>query len=133
MIGEQDLAVYLSKFDKKYWLTYKVLDILQKVSNQKYCILSSVRAARNVVIVACLADRSLQLKLAWPCPACEFRRVGVPNVLNCKQAHWDALPFLQSYSVSLANMDTSLCRYSTGRTLPGRLLWRCARATMCNA
>lgn len=31
MIGEQDLAVYLSKFDKKYWLTYKVLDILQKV------------------------------------------------------------------------------------------------------
>ena len=31
MVGEQDLAVYLSKFDKKYWLTYKVLDILQKV------------------------------------------------------------------------------------------------------
>ena len=38
MIGEQDLAVYLSKFDKKYWLTYKVLDILQKVSSQKYCL-----------------------------------------------------------------------------------------------
>ena len=32
MVGEQDLAVYLSKFDKKYWLTYKVLDILQKVT-----------------------------------------------------------------------------------------------------
>ena len=32
MVGEQDLAVYLSKFDKKYWLTYKVLDILQKVA-----------------------------------------------------------------------------------------------------
>lgn len=31
MVGEQDLAVYLSEFDKKYWLTYKVLDILQKV------------------------------------------------------------------------------------------------------
>ena len=31
MVGEQDLNVYLSKFDKKYWLTYKVLDILQKV------------------------------------------------------------------------------------------------------
>ena len=31
MIGQDDLAVYLSKFDKKYWLTYKVLDILQKV------------------------------------------------------------------------------------------------------
>jgi hypothetical protein len=65
MIGEQDLAVYLSKFDKKYWLTYKVLDILQKVRNQKYCLLSSVRAARSVVIVACLADRSLLPKLAW--------------------------------------------------------------------
>ncbi len=33
MVGEQDLAVYLSKFDKKYWLTYKVLDILQKVTS----------------------------------------------------------------------------------------------------
>ena len=31
MIGTADLAVYLSKFDRKYWLTYKVLDILQKV------------------------------------------------------------------------------------------------------
>ena len=31
MIGTSDLAVYLSKFDRKYWLTYKVLDILQKV------------------------------------------------------------------------------------------------------
>lgn len=31
MVSEQDLNVYLSKFDKKYWLTYKVLDILQKV------------------------------------------------------------------------------------------------------
>merc|ERR1719298_33926 len=31
MVGERDLRVYLSKWDKKYWLTYKVLDILQKV------------------------------------------------------------------------------------------------------
>ena len=31
MIGEDDLRVYLDKFDKKYWATYKVLDILQKV------------------------------------------------------------------------------------------------------
>ena len=38
MVGEQDLAVYLSKFDKKYWLTYKVLDILQKVASP-YCSL----------------------------------------------------------------------------------------------
>ena len=31
MVGEQDLRVYLDKWDKKYWTTYKVLDILQKV------------------------------------------------------------------------------------------------------
>ena len=31
MIGEDDLRTYLDKFDKKYWATYKVLDILQKV------------------------------------------------------------------------------------------------------
>ncbi|DBB09362.1 TPA: hypothetical protein ACH3X3_007939 [Trebouxia sp. C0006] len=31
MISEDDLRVYLDKFDKKYWATYKVLDILQKV------------------------------------------------------------------------------------------------------
>jgi geranylgeranyl reductase len=31
MVGEQALRVYLDKWDKKYWATYKVLDILQKV------------------------------------------------------------------------------------------------------
>jgi len=31
MIGEKDLRVYLDKWDRKYWATYKVLDILQKV------------------------------------------------------------------------------------------------------
>ena len=31
MISESDLRVYLDKWDKKYWATYKVLDILQKV------------------------------------------------------------------------------------------------------
>ncbi|CAI5491245.1 unnamed protein product [Closterium sp. Naga37s-1] len=31
MIDESDLRVYLDKWDKKYWATYKVLDILQKV------------------------------------------------------------------------------------------------------
>ena len=30
-IDETDLRVYLDKWDKKYWATYKVLDILQKV------------------------------------------------------------------------------------------------------
>lgn len=31
MIGEDTLRVYLDKWDKQYWATYKVLDILQKV------------------------------------------------------------------------------------------------------
>lgn len=31
MPGETNLRQYLSKWDKKYWATYKVLDILQKV------------------------------------------------------------------------------------------------------
>jgi geranylgeranyl reductase len=31
MVNEADLRVYLEKWDKKYWATYKVLDILQKV------------------------------------------------------------------------------------------------------
>ena len=30
-VGESDIRVYLDKWDKKYWTTYKVLDILQKV------------------------------------------------------------------------------------------------------
>ncbi|KAK9839418.1 hypothetical protein WJX81_000954 [Elliptochloris bilobata] len=31
MVGERNLRTYLDKFDRKYWATYKVLDILQKV------------------------------------------------------------------------------------------------------
>eukprot|EP00232_Nephroselmis_pyriformis_P025159 CAMPEP_0182857742 /NCGR_PEP_ID=MMETSP0034_2-20130328/3225_1 /TAXON_ID=156128 /ORGANISM="Nephroselmis pyriformis, Strain CCMP717" /LENGTH=499 /DNA_ID=CAMNT_0024989009 /DNA_START=55 /DNA_END=1554 /DNA_ORIENTATION=- len=31
MVDESDLRVYLDKWDRKYWATYKVLDILQKV------------------------------------------------------------------------------------------------------
>ena len=31
MVSEKDLRVYLDRFDNKYWATYKVLDILQKV------------------------------------------------------------------------------------------------------
>ena len=30
-VDENDLRVYLDKWDRKYWATYKVLDILQKV------------------------------------------------------------------------------------------------------
>ena len=43
MVSEQDLSVYLSKFDKKYWLTYKVLDILQKVRQLLYPASCSLR------------------------------------------------------------------------------------------
>jgi hypothetical protein len=31
MAGEEALRSYLDKWDRKYWATYKVLDILQKV------------------------------------------------------------------------------------------------------
>jgi hypothetical protein len=31
MVGEAALRNYLDKWDRKYWATYKVLDILQKV------------------------------------------------------------------------------------------------------
>ena len=30
-VDEADLRSYLDKWDRKYWATYKVLDILQKV------------------------------------------------------------------------------------------------------
>ena len=44
MIGEDDLRKYLDKFDKKYWATYKVLDILQKVF---YRCVSPTNAGRH--------------------------------------------------------------------------------------
>ncbi len=31
LAGERALRNYLDEFDRKYWATYKVLDILQKV------------------------------------------------------------------------------------------------------
>ncbi|CAK0741347.1 hypothetical protein CVIRNUC_001318 [Coccomyxa viridis] len=49
MVGEQDLNVYLSKFDKKYWLTYKVLDILQKVFYRS-------NPAREAFVEMCKSD-----------------------------------------------------------------------------
>jgi len=36
-VDEADLRLYLDKWDRKYWATYKVLDILQKVG---WCRLS---------------------------------------------------------------------------------------------
>ncbi len=37
MVGEGALRVYLDKFDSKYWASYKVLDILQKVFYRCAC------------------------------------------------------------------------------------------------
>mmetsp|Transcript_7216 Transcript_7216/g.18460 ORF Transcript_7216/g.18460 Transcript_7216/m.18460 type:complete len:516 (+) Transcript_7216:297-1844(+) len=49
MVGEDDLRVYLNKWDKKYWPTYKVLDILQKVFYRS-------NAAREAFVEMCEDD-----------------------------------------------------------------------------
>lgn len=50
MIGEQDLRVYLDKWDKKYWATYKVLDILQKVFYRSVCLIRNIKSLRCLVL-----------------------------------------------------------------------------------
>jgi len=49
MIGERDLRTYLSKWDRMYWPTYKVLDILQKVFYRS-------NAAREAFVEMCSSD-----------------------------------------------------------------------------
>merc|ERR1712157_468922 len=49
MIGERDLRTYLSKWDRKYWPTYKVLDILQKVFYRS-------NAAREAFVEMCSSE-----------------------------------------------------------------------------
>merc|ERR1712078_422309 len=49
MIGENDLRVYLNKWDRKYWPTYKVLDILQKVFYRS-------NAAREAFVEMCSSE-----------------------------------------------------------------------------
>ena len=49
MVGEQDIRKYLDKFDKKYWATYKVLDILQKVFYRS-------NPAREAFVEMCSSD-----------------------------------------------------------------------------
>ncbi|QDZ23607.1 geranylgeranyl reductase [Chloropicon primus] len=49
MIGERDLRVYLNKWDRKYWPTYKVLDILQKVFYRS-------NAAREAFVEMCQSE-----------------------------------------------------------------------------
>ncbi|RWW22099.1 hypothetical protein BHE74_00019256 [Ensete ventricosum] len=52
MIDEGDLRKYLEKFDKMYWPTYKVLDVLQKVFYRS-------NAAREAFVEMC-ADEYVQ-------------------------------------------------------------------------
>ncbi|WOL17138.1 geranylgeranyl diphosphate reductase, chloroplastic [Canna indica] len=49
MIDESDIRKYLEKFDKMYWPTYKVLDILQKVFYRS-------NAAREAFVEMCADD-----------------------------------------------------------------------------
>lgn len=51
-VTESDLRVYLAKWDKKYWATYKVLDTLQKVFYRS-------NAAREAFVEMC-ADEYVQ-------------------------------------------------------------------------
>jgi len=67
MVSELSLRSYLDKFDRKYWATYKVLDILQKVApvqsdvdGGQHLGLSSLRSCPR-----CSAPCS-----AAPAPAC---------------------------------------------------------------
>jgi len=49
MIGERDLRFYLNRWDRKYWPTYKVLDILQKVFYRS-------NAAREAFVEMCKSE-----------------------------------------------------------------------------
>lgn len=49
MVGEADLRQYLDKWDRKYWATYKVLDILQKVFYRS-------NPAREAFVEMCASD-----------------------------------------------------------------------------
>ena len=49
MIGERDLRFYLNRWDRKYWPTYKVLDILQKVFYRS-------NAAREAFVEMCSSE-----------------------------------------------------------------------------
>lgn len=59
MIGEHDLRVYLDKWDKKYWATYKVLDILQKVFYRSVRSIGLVNSLHCLIPLDCLSTSSL--------------------------------------------------------------------------
>ena len=50
MVGEAALRVYLDKWDRKYWATYKVLDILQKVFYRSLVPSRSRRAMKGIAV-----------------------------------------------------------------------------------
>ena len=56
MVGEKNLRTYLDKFDRKYWATYKVLDILQKVSRASSPLCTPAACRRSSL---CCPGRSL--------------------------------------------------------------------------
>jgi len=85
MIGENDLRVYLDKFDKKYWASYKVLDILQKVF---YRSASCHQAASPLLHSELKASRPKSDTLLMPLRACE--RLGLallplPCCIHCDE------------------------------------------------
>ena len=63
MVSEQDLNVYLSKFDTKYWLTYKVLDILQKVHALPAHLLLHLTLLRALTKASCCFSHLCELTL----------------------------------------------------------------------
>lgn len=74
MIGEDDLRVYLDKFDKKYWATYKVLDILQKVFYR------SVQHFLTMLLQCCILDNPAT---PMPCSHVLFTRNSHGSGLVC--------------------------------------------------
>ncbi len=127
MVGEKDLAVYLSKFDQKYWLTYKVLDILQKVMSRP---LGSQSLQTPCTGVNALFHQFVKgLCSAW-------------NGMTCmitKKNSWSFPRICCSFQLPL-NPDIGLKgrtftgpRCFTGPTRRARRLWRCARASTSSA
>ena len=127
MVSEQDLNVYLSKFDKKYWLTYKVLDILQKVHQLHYPASCSLRMYRICDPLVWLHSVILSHS-TWKAGGVRSTRIEHSHFrggfITCSATN---VPFPR------ANASAALCRCSTGPTRRARHLWRCARASTCSA
>ena len=79
MIGEKDLRLYLDRWDKKYWATYKVLDVLQKVQI-------------SVLLRHCLSDGVDKCFLGC---ILEYN----PMNIDCMRSEWNVLLHVWSHSV----------------------------------